>query len=114
VDNIATYVDDLDSPSGGKHDNLTLAIVETKINSKLKPKMSKKMKISISILTILLVASVIVNIVQWQHHNNCGTCTDSVTKDSVASATTPILKDSVEAERLQLLNLTEKIPEKIL
>ncbi len=96
VDNIATYVDNLGLSSGGKHDNLTLAIVETKINSKLKPKMSKKMKISISILTILLVASVIVNIVQWQHHNNCGTCTDSVTKDSVASATTPVLKDSVE------------------
>ena len=64
TDNISTYVDNLGHSSGGGHDNLTIAIVETTINSKLKAKMSKKAKITILVLAIICVLSIILNIVQ--------------------------------------------------
>lgn len=53
VDNIATIVDHLGLKSGGHHDNLTLAIAETKVNSKLKPKMTKRAKFMLAILSII-------------------------------------------------------------
>lgn len=65
TDDIATYVDNLGHTSGGHHDNLTLAIVETKINSKMKSKMSMKTKITLIGVFILLLASVIFNVMQY-------------------------------------------------
>ena len=64
VDDIATYVDNLGRSNGGHHDNLTLAIIETKINSKLKEKMSRLAKNLILALSILCVASVALNFYQ--------------------------------------------------
>lgn len=64
VDDIATYVDNLGRSNGGNHDNLTLAIIETKINSKLKEKMSRLAKNLILALSILCVASVALNFYQ--------------------------------------------------
>ena len=46
TDNVATYVDNLGRLSGQGYDNLTLAMVETKTNSILKPVMSKQTKIN--------------------------------------------------------------------
>lgn len=63
TDNISTYVDNLGHSSGGGHDNLTIAIVETIINSKLKAKMSKKAKLTILVLAVICVLSIILNIV---------------------------------------------------
>jgi len=63
TDNISTYVDNLGHSSGGGHDNLTIAIVETTINSKLKAKMSKKAKLTILVLAVICVLSIILNIV---------------------------------------------------
>lgn len=42
VDGIATEIDNIGRISGGGHDNLTLAIIETKLNSIKKDSMSKK------------------------------------------------------------------------
>ena len=64
VDDIATYVDNLGRSDGGHHDNMTIAIVETKNNSKLKEKMSKFARKTILILSVLCAASLILNIVQ--------------------------------------------------
>ena len=44
VDNIATQVDETGRTTGGYHDNLTLAVVETKTNSKIRNKMTKQTK----------------------------------------------------------------------
>ena len=44
TDDIATYVDNLGRSNGGSHDNLTLAIIETKVSSILKAEMSSKVK----------------------------------------------------------------------
>jgi len=64
VDDIATYVDNLGKGLGNSHDNLTLAIIETKSNSKLKPKMTKQIKILIACIFGLLLVSVGINISQ--------------------------------------------------
>ena len=66
VDNIATFVDNTGFSEGGKHDNLTLAIVETTINSQLKPKMTMKQKIILTALSVIALASIGNNMVQCQ------------------------------------------------
>lgn len=64
VDDMATFVDNLGRSSGGGHDNLTLALVETQVNSKLKSPMNKQAKMLIAGLGILAVISFAMNIVQ--------------------------------------------------
>lgn len=61
TDDVATTIDGKGRNEGGGHDNLTLAIIETKINSKLKSKMSKKTKLIIGIGGVLLVLSLVLN-----------------------------------------------------
>ena len=80
VDDIATYVDNLGRSNGGNHDNLTLAIIETKINSKLKEKMSRLAKNLILALSILCVASVALNFYQ-----GCSERTSPCPVDSTAT-----------------------------
>lgn len=57
TDDIATYVDNLGRTSGGGHDNLTIAIIETKKNSKLKANMTKQSKLFMMGLALLLLIS---------------------------------------------------------
>ena len=64
TDNIATVVDNLGRTNGGGHDNLTIVIVETNINSKIKAKMSKKTRLIILALAIVCALSIIFNIIQ--------------------------------------------------
>ena len=102
VDDIATYVDNLGRSNGGHHDNLTLAIIETKINSKLKEKMSRLAKNLILALSILCVASVALNFYQ-----GCSERTASCPVDSAATkqqktqvlqkdSTTKVPQDSIK------------------
>lgn len=97
TDDIATFVDNLGRSSGGGHDNLTLAIIETKINSKLKPKMSKQTKFMILGLIALLVISIALNISQF---SAAGSLTDSAIRDSIASLHK---KDSIKSDSIKLL-----------
>lgn len=62
VDDLATMVDNLGRNNGGGHDNLTLAMIETNIHSKLKSKMTKQAKIIIAILALLCIASIAINV----------------------------------------------------
>lgn len=64
VDNIATTADDIGRISGGEHDNLTVAIVQVKNKSKLKPIMSKQTRKLILFLGALCVLSILLNIIQ--------------------------------------------------
>lgn len=64
VDGLADYVDQLGKKQGGGHDNLTVAIIETKVKSKLKEKMSTRNKIILMGSAVLLAASCALNIAQ--------------------------------------------------
>lgn len=62
VDDIATRIDNNGRLEGGHHDNLTIAIVETHVNSKLKAPMSKETKITMLTLAIVATVSILLNI----------------------------------------------------
>lgn len=83
VDNISTIIDDLGHSVGGHHDNLTIALVETKVNSKLKPKMTKLAKIVIAILSVICVASIGVNVYQCTSKGASAVVSDSIMRDSI-------------------------------
>ena len=70
VDDLATYVDNLGRSSGGGHDNLTLAFVETLNNSILRPSMTKQAKLLIALLGILVAISFAINMVQCNSKRN--------------------------------------------
>lgn len=64
AENIAHRVDLVGFNNGGKHDNLTAALIELNINSKIRPKMDKKTKTLFGIIISLLIISVAINICQ--------------------------------------------------
>lgn len=59
TDDISTYVDNLGRSNGGGHDNLTIAIVETKMNSKLKAKMSIVTMVILLLLAVIGIVSIL-------------------------------------------------------
>ena len=62
LDSTANVVESIGRNSGNEYDNLTAAILEMNNNSILKEEMSKRAKIIIMILAILLLASIILNV----------------------------------------------------
>lgn len=88
VDDVATYVDNLGRSSGGGHDNLTLAVVEMNISSKMKAKMTRQTKTIIGGLLALVIISVILNLVQ---------CSNAGHKETVSAAidSSQVLRDSL-------------------
>lgn len=62
AERIALYVDQIGDKNGGHHDNLTIAVVKTNINSKLKEKMNRKSKLIILLLSIICAISLFTNI----------------------------------------------------
>lgn len=99
LDDIATYVDNMGRSSGGGHDNLTLAIVETKVNSKLRATMSKQIKYTLIILAAVCIISLVGNI--WQAASSASS--ESVPKDSTELKAQPELvkKQAAEIDNLK-------------
>lgn len=62
VDDLSTFVDNAGRSSGNTHDNLTIAIVETKKSSNLKPKMTNQVKALIGVLVCVCLISIGCNI----------------------------------------------------
>ena len=65
VDRISVKVDELGFAAGGGHDNHTIVLLETKINSIIKQKMSSKVKFLVYALTAICCLSLLFNIVQY-------------------------------------------------
>ena len=66
VDDIATTADSIGNNAGGGHDNLTLAMIETNINSEIEPAMNRKFRILLGALAALLLVSLAANLYQWR------------------------------------------------
>ncbi len=98
VDDVATYVDNLGRSSGGGHDNLTLAVVEMNINSKMKTKMTRQAKTIIGGLLALIIISVILNFVQCSNAGHKGI--PSVSIDSCK-----VLRDSLSQANKTLTSI---------
>ena len=103
TDDIATFVDNLGRTSGGNHDNLTIAIVETIINSKLRPKMSIQAKFTMMGIVALLVISIALNIMQ---------CSGTISKSNkVVNDSLMQMKDSVVKQSIQIEAMKKSIAE---
>lgn len=61
TDEIATTIDGNGRKEGGGHDNLTLAIIETSINSKLRSKMNAKTKLLFGAVSLVCLLSLVFN-----------------------------------------------------
>lgn len=91
TDDIATLVDGKGVFDGGGHDNLTIALIETKINSKMKIKMTKRVKMVLIVLSIISAVSIAFNIVAFCGHkdidNNIETSNQEITSVNEESTT---------------------------
>lgn len=70
TDEIATTIDGKGRNEGGGHDNLTLAIIEAKINSKLRSKMNKKTKLLLGAVSLICLLSLVFNGVLLGRYNS--------------------------------------------
>lgn len=85
---IATFVDDLGNENGKEHDNLTLAMIETKEGSKSKPISVGRKDMFILVLLLSLVVSLIFNFVQCGNaHNDNGKTDDKESVESESDTT---------------------------
>lgn len=100
TDHVATHVDNLGRLDGDCHDNLTIAIVETKLQSKLRPVMSKKAKSLFMLVCAICIVSIALNIFQAFHGNTVAS--PSLSKDSV---TQTLHKDSLHKETLKVSDI---------
>ena len=96
ADNLCTHVDNLGRNAGGNHDNLTMAIVETKNNSKIKQPMSTKVKYMFIGMAIALLVSLVLNIVILIKHGNQTTACDMVNNND--SLTVNVGKDTINRD----------------
>lgn len=70
TDEIATTIDGKGRNEGGGHDNLTLAIIETKTNSKLRSKMNKKTRLLLGAVSLICLLSLVFNGVLLGRNNS--------------------------------------------
>ena len=105
TDSVATAIDEEGRNLGGGHDNLTIAIIETKINSKLKVKMSPRTKMLFYAVVVICVVSLVLNVVQFL--SNSRTDKGKEVKEQVSTVVEPG-KDSLLGNETYQLEKTKK------
>ena len=86
TDEIATTIDGKGRSEGGGHDNLTIAIIELKINSKLRSKMNPKIKILLGVVSLICLLSLVFNcILLGRNHSSVSEETKVVNANSEIS-----------------------------
>lgn len=107
VDDIATLVDNTGRSNGGGHDNITLAMVEMNTNSKLKTKMTKQVKFTMVLLTVVCAVSIAFNISQAVGKTSPDTAS---LQDSIEAKDTKIHElDSINKAQLNKLKRADSI-----
>ena len=114
IDDVATLVDNTGRSNGGEHDNMTLAMVEMNINSKLKATMTKTGKIIILALAVCFATSIALNVLQVKNgrQGNITLLNDSIERLNVekkALNDTLAKRDSVITVRDKQLNAIKKV-----
>lgn len=105
TDEIATTIDGKGRNEGGGHDNLTLAIIETKINSNLKPKMNRQTKLILGAISLICLISLIFNGVLLGRNDSAQSQKLNCAIDSLSHESNQ--KDSVISElKIQLNKIT--------
>lgn len=107
TDEVATIVDGEGRMSGGGHDNLTIAIIETNINSTLKSKMNLRLKILFYSLAVVCAISIVMNVVQVM--SGSMKSSDGLGKDSVLVENLKTDISYLKTEREKLLKEKDSI-----
>lgn len=63
ISEIMMRTDELGMEHGGHHDNLTAIVLDTKINSKIRDKMTRKARIMLMVMGVLLIISIVINLI---------------------------------------------------
>lgn len=95
LDSTANLVESMGRNSRNEYDNLTAAILEMNNNSILKEEMSKRAKITIMILAILLLASIILNVTMFIGEDSSNGECNKVDSELIKNQETTPAKDSV-------------------
>lgn len=95
LESTANVVESIGRNSGSEYDNLTAAILEMNNNSILKEKMNKTAKIIIAVLSMLLVASIALNI-SYLVGNSAENETATATNDETVMTEMPSSSESGE------------------
>lgn len=104
TDEIATTIDGKGRNEGGGHDNLTIAIIETKINSKLRSKMNTKLKFTLIGLIAICIVSIAFNVILCSRKASTSTGVQSIEnmKSGTDSRKIVELRDSMKILLSQL------------
>lgn len=109
TDEIATTIDGKGRNEGGGHDNLTIAIIETKINSKLRSKMNTKLKFTLIGLIAICIVSIAFNVILCSR--KASTSTDVQSTENMKSRTDSLkiveLRDSTTMLLSKLKTITD-------
>lgn len=106
VDSLSIQVDELGRAAGGGHDNLTVALLETTKNSKLKQKMSTKVRYSLYTLAAICCISLLANYIQFRQASSVKAILIENTFDKKVDESTP------QKELLQMvLELQQQVKE---
>lgn len=109
TDEIATTIDGKGRNEGGGHDNLTIAIIETKINSKLRSKMNTKLRFTLIGLIAICIVSIAFNVILCSR--KASTSTDVQSTDNMKSRTDSLkiveLRDSTTMLLSQLKTISD-------
>lgn len=101
TDEIVTTIDGKGRNEGGGHDNLTLAIIETKTNSKLRSKMNKKTKLLLGAVSLICLLSLVFNGVLLGRNNSSASEEDNSTlNDSINTLNKAIAKQDTVINKL--------------
>lgn len=100
VDAIATEVDNIGHLAANGHDNLTVAVVKAKTSSKLKPKMTKRLKLIIGCLICISVISIVLNLMQYFGTEQHNASSEEILAESLAKAKE---QDSIYVARIDSL-----------
>lgn len=104
VESLAIRVDETGRSHGNTHDNLTVAMLQTPFNSKLKPRMSTKVKYTLYALAVIAAVSILINIFQYHRYNNITSAiatsqTADVKEKPETGVTMAQLDSALQAER---------------
>ena len=106
LDEAATYVDRIGIVHGGHHDNLTAALFDVKKESKKKVKMSKKVKIFVAVLALLVLSSMGLNVYQWHKYNSTQETQSLKTKVEINKGLDEKVNNSGEEETVNKTDTT--------
>lgn len=113
VESLVIKVDEQGIAEGNTHDNLTIAIIETNNNSKMKEKMSTKTRNLLIGLAALCLLSIALNIFQFSHSGNdkkdAAQLDSTVVQELVAKEMRKYDKENADKTKAKLERLEKQI-----